>query len=353
MDTWWILICVFCGLIWNGNAARLKSDQHVLNVCMDGKHHLHEPTSEKLYGLCQPWEANACCSNETAYHSQKTFSFLYNLNLSHCGEMSQKCLRRFYISHCFYECTPNVGPWIKSVRSSIRNERFFHVPLCKSDCDAWWDDCKDDLTCVDSFATGFVWHNNTNHCPVNNKCQSFKKWFHNSTNFCQTIYPDDFIVIQNSTVPCMKLEFNRTRNPNAKVAKKYAEMKNLYLGIKKSSQSPATTTTQSQKETVQPYVPPTKTPVLQQTGTIISIVLISLLIVGIFIGVLIYKCKDAILTRKRAGEGYLPSFAWFKQATNRQTTNRSDTVDNRPFLQAGEEDDDCDINPHGTLEIDL
>lgn len=343
---------------WNVNAVRLKSDKQVLNICMDGKHHLREPTDEELYGLCKPWGSNSCCTNDTAFHGQQPLSLLYNLNLNHCGNLSRKCLRRFYINHCFYECTSNVGPWLKPVKSSIRNQRFYHVPLCKSDCDLWWEDCKDDFTCVDNFSTGFIWMNSTNHCPAGNKCRTFKNWFNNATNFCESIYPDDFAVVQNSSLPCMQLEFNGTSNPNKEVSKFYAKKKNLYLGVKTTitttTTSRPTTTTHNHNETVQPYDPPTKTPILRQTGTIISIVLITLLVVVFCTGFACYKCKDAIQTRKRAGDGYLPSFTWLKNATGARTmSNRAETVDQRPFLQAGEEDDECAINPHGTLEINL
>ena len=39
----------------------------------------------------------------------------------------------------------------------IRNERFFQVPLCQTECNAWWEDCKDELTCVEVWTREFDW----------------------------------------------------------------------------------------------------------------------------------------------------------------------------------------------------
>ena len=42
-------------------------------------------------------------------------------------------------------------------KRKIRNERFLNVPLCPSVCGAWWDACKDDLTCKEDWSQGFNW----------------------------------------------------------------------------------------------------------------------------------------------------------------------------------------------------
>ena len=43
----------------------------------------------------------------------------------------------------------------------MRNERYYQIPLCKKDCDSWFDDCKNDFTCRDNWNKGFVWKNST------------------------------------------------------------------------------------------------------------------------------------------------------------------------------------------------
>lgn len=42
---------------------------------------------------------------------------MYGFNYNHCPnhKMSNKCLEHFVQDLCFYECSPNVGPWVQSV----------------------------------------------------------------------------------------------------------------------------------------------------------------------------------------------------------------------------------------------
>lgn len=49
------------------------------------------------------------------------------------------------------------GPVPLQVDSSWRRERILHVPLCKEDCEEWWEDCKDYVTCKDNWHKGWNW----------------------------------------------------------------------------------------------------------------------------------------------------------------------------------------------------
>jgi len=43
---------------------------------------------------------------------------MYGFNYNHCGpgkEMSDRCRKHFVQDLCFYECSPNVGPWRQAV----------------------------------------------------------------------------------------------------------------------------------------------------------------------------------------------------------------------------------------------
>ncbi|PKU32208.1 hypothetical protein llap_17488 [Limosa lapponica baueri] len=75
--------------------------------------------------------------------------------------MPPKCKRHFIQDTCLYECSPNLGPWIDQVDSSWRRERILHVPLCKEDCEEWWEDCKDYLTCKENWHKGWNWATGT------------------------------------------------------------------------------------------------------------------------------------------------------------------------------------------------
>lgn len=49
----------------------------------------------------------------------------------------------------------------KDTSKKMRNERYYQIPLCKADCDSWFEDCQSDFTCRDNWNKGFVWKNST------------------------------------------------------------------------------------------------------------------------------------------------------------------------------------------------
>ena len=40
---------------------------------------------------------------------------------------------------------------------NFRSERYYKIPLCKRDCESWFDACKYDYTCRDNWKKGFNW----------------------------------------------------------------------------------------------------------------------------------------------------------------------------------------------------
>uniref|UniRef100_A0A8C5IYG7 Folate receptor-like domain-containing protein n=1 Tax=Junco hyemalis TaxID=40217 RepID=A0A8C5IYG7_JUNHY len=106
---------------------------------------------------CSPWKDNACCTANTSLEAHKDQSYLYNFNWNHCGVMPPQCKRHFIQDTCLYECSPNLGPWIQQADSSWRKERILHVPLCREDCEEWWQDCRDTLTCKENWHKGWNW----------------------------------------------------------------------------------------------------------------------------------------------------------------------------------------------------
>lgn len=41
--------------------------------------------------------------------------------------------------------------------SSWRKERIRDVPLCQEDCEQWWEDCQDAVTCKVNWHKGWNW----------------------------------------------------------------------------------------------------------------------------------------------------------------------------------------------------
>lgn len=119
--------------------------RNLVNSCIDGNNHKREPGPEddlhkqvvkyfKYFQVekstcllrltcfcikCSPWKKNSCCTGNTTVHAHG--EMMYGFNYDHCPnqQMSKKCRGHFIQDLCFYECSPNVGPWIQSVSLSI------------------------------------------------------------------------------------------------------------------------------------------------------------------------------------------------------------------------------------------
>nr|XP_012311796.1 folate receptor gamma-like [Aotus nancymaae] len=117
---------------------------------------------------CSPWRKNACCTADTSQELHT--SRLYNFNWEHCGRMEPACKRQFIPDTCLYESSPHLGPdpadkWLTGafpllptqVNQSWRKERILNVPLCKEDCERWWEDCRTSYTCKSNWHKGWNW----------------------------------------------------------------------------------------------------------------------------------------------------------------------------------------------------
>ncbi len=102
--------------------------------------------------------------------------------------MSKECKRHFIQDLCFYECEPYVKPWVVKVKRSFAKERIFNVPLCASDCDQWWNSCKDDYTCASNWARDFNWTKGTNKCREGSECKRFEDIYSGSKEFCEKVF---------------------------------------------------------------------------------------------------------------------------------------------------------------------
>lgn len=211
--------------IFNGSQA---ADHVIYERCMRGKFHKTIPGPEENLQTCSHFSDKACCTNDTAA-SLRDDDALYGFNYSHCAPMSKECQNFFLQNNCFYECSPNVWPWLSAVDSSYRKERYHNVPLCAGNCNAWWDACRLQQTCVTTWSTGFTWKNKVNECPEGSKCRSFEQVYKNATFFCENVWgPNDYKVVDNGDAnkPCIEFIFHQS-NPNKKTADFYAKQSGL------------------------------------------------------------------------------------------------------------------------------
>ncbi|XP_038057124.1 folate receptor gamma-like isoform X2 [Patiria miniata] len=194
-----------------------------INTCMDGKYQKSKPGPEaSLFNQCAPWKNRSCCTPEVTedMHVSPTW---HSFDWNHCPTaLSEPCQRYLMQDLCFYECSPNVGPWLVPHNISIRNERFLGVPLCKTECHAWFNACRSDFTCKDNWAKGWDWSSGGNECPADTTCRTFSETFKTPENMCENIWGGSFKVVPDNE-PCMLLFFNGDNNPNDKIARLKAE----------------------------------------------------------------------------------------------------------------------------------
>jgi len=205
----------------SGRRSKTEIINELLNDCIDSKNHKSSPGPEDyLHSQCSPWKDRSCCTADTTVDAH--YTKMYNFDWDHCAHasrLSDKCRHHFIQDLCFYECSPNVGPWKIEINQKFRKERFMDVPLCASDCDTWFRDCSDDYTCVANWGRGFDWVGGRNRCPAGSTCKTFSQVYKNSQEFCESIWDHSWKYASDNDY-CMRLWFNASQgNPNDKVAK--------------------------------------------------------------------------------------------------------------------------------------
>uniref|UniRef100_A0A8C0SW20 Folate receptor-like domain-containing protein n=1 Tax=Canis lupus familiaris TaxID=9615 RepID=A0A8C0SW20_CANLF len=218
MERWWQLLLGLWTVmpVWAGD--------ELLNVCMKTKHHKREPGPEdKLYEECIPWAEKACCTASTSWHAHLDVSLLYNFSLLHCGLMMPGCEEHFIQAVCFYECSPNLGPWIQKVGSSGQGERIRDAPLCREDCEQWWEDCRTSYTCRSDWLGSWDWSREP--LPAGAACRPFPRYFPTPAALCQRIWSGSFQAspARRGSGRCLQKWFEPARgNPNEAVARLFA-----------------------------------------------------------------------------------------------------------------------------------
>uniref|UniRef100_A0A8C0A7N9 Folate receptor-like domain-containing protein n=1 Tax=Bos mutus grunniens TaxID=30521 RepID=A0A8C0A7N9_BOSMU len=174
---------------------------------------------------CSPWKKNACCFVNTSIEAHKDISSLYRFDWDHCGKMEPACKRHFIQDTCLYECSPNLGPWIREVNQSWRKERILNVPLCKEDCQSWWEDCRTSYTCKSNWHRGWDWTSGSNKCPTGTICRTFEAYFPTPAALCEGLWSHSYKLSNYSrgSGRCIQMWFDPALgNPNEEVARFYA-----------------------------------------------------------------------------------------------------------------------------------
>ena len=111
---------------------------------------------------------------------------------------------------CFYQCEPMLGHFQIGMTGYIRN-----VPVCASYCDAWFEACRDDLTCAENWLRDFAKDaNGTNICVKNSSCITFQEMYGNGEGLCNKMWGEAFYY-SSDTDNCTVMIFDSGMiNPN-------------------------------------------------------------------------------------------------------------------------------------------
>ncbi|KAH9371045.1 hypothetical protein HPB48_019772 [Haemaphysalis longicornis] len=91
-------------------ACSISEDRAFYSVCSCYAQALTLTVSE-----CTPWKDRACCTEQTTHDVHH--KDMYSMSLDFCEDqvgrgMSDRCREYFHKDLCFYECEPNIGPWV-------------------------------------------------------------------------------------------------------------------------------------------------------------------------------------------------------------------------------------------------
>ena len=111
---------------------------------------------------------------------------------------------------CFYQCEPMLGYFQIGTTGYIQN-----VPVCADYCDAWFEACKYDRTCVENWLDDFAEDaNETNICPMNSNCVTFQDMYGSGKGLCNKMWGKAFYYSSDSD-NCTVMAFNSSViNPN-------------------------------------------------------------------------------------------------------------------------------------------
>lgn len=221
------ILIIFFTFIYASIGQLSNNKDELLNWCLKSQSHKYKPGKENsLHEQCFPWKDHSCCTEEISIDVHE--NNMYNFTLDHCftqtrRNMSSQCRKYFNQNDCFYECEPHIGLWVVETKRKIASERFYKVPLCASDCNAWFNACKDDFTCAYNWPRDFKFSKGHNSCKDKAKCMTFKNIYTSAKEFCENVWDHSWLYTPDSE-PCMHINFDGSSgNPNKKIAEYYID----------------------------------------------------------------------------------------------------------------------------------
>lgn len=159
-------------------------------------------------GKCSKYESNACCAPATAeridqelYGPEFAWDRCYKKGGQ--GTFPEKCNRWFIEEYCFYECDVNAGKYRLFDDCTESDEgpwRIFGAPIRASECDQWYEDCKDTLFCAclteaDCKYGGVPrsFFSLPNLTCTSETCKTFGEIYANGKELCEVMWDQAFV----------------------------------------------------------------------------------------------------------------------------------------------------------------
>ena len=214
-------IAIFFLIIATFLNEEVQSHSHskVEGRCLPGAKHKPKPSPEDdSYKACHLFKNSSCCTSEfTNQLAVENVQRIGNFSWTLCGNLSKRCQDYMIGVECFYSCSPYVGLWA----DPNYNSSFNNAPVCSSYCDEWFDACKDDMTCAKDWIFGFNFtKDGHNQCKQN--CTTFKDFYKNGTELCNTMWHDSFRYVDETKHPdrCLHFRYNTSHDPNIDVVER-------------------------------------------------------------------------------------------------------------------------------------
>uniref|UniRef100_A0A8C7BS41 Folate receptor-like domain-containing protein n=1 Tax=Neovison vison TaxID=452646 RepID=A0A8C7BS41_NEOVI len=99
------------------------------------------------------------------------------------------------------------------------------MPLCKEDCQQWWEDCHTSYTCKSNWQRGWNWTSGINKCPAGTTSRTFETYFPTPAALCEGLWSKSYQASNYSrgSGRCIQMWFDPAQgNPTEEVARFYA-----------------------------------------------------------------------------------------------------------------------------------
>ncbi|XP_065828985.1 folate receptor gamma-like [Oscarella lobularis] len=173
-----------------------------------GYYHKPEPsneTSANFTGACATWKSHSCCTTQTAQLiDARGDRDLYDFHWDDCDTISPACEYYLKAESCFYECSPDLGPY------SAGGGKIRHVPICADYCDAWFEACRSIKLCAANWLEDFVQEKNGTryHCVNRTQaaCRTFEQTYTNGKGLCEIMWGQSFRYETSTSATCFRMD---------------------------------------------------------------------------------------------------------------------------------------------------